>query len=146
MWQHRGKILTGLSVILTIADVVSDIIMAFDYWDKEEVLWFSLTWVFIILPILSFPVVVPATKLLCLQMSDRNVQGAVTLWTTWKATELALESGPQLLLQLYIMALPDQDVSMPGLCYYFSLSAAQFISVCIVVLLPRSCSVLFCQT
>ena len=116
VWKHKAKILNVLSVVLTLADIVSDLVMAFDYLLKNETLWFYLTLTFVILPLLSLGFILSGTHIFFgKKPSESDIETKVVLgWRTWKTIELALESGPQLLLQLYIMALPNQEFGGSG--------------------------------
>ena len=96
------QILTFASFLLTVADVVSDIVLAADYCESDNRWYCGLTWTFVALLILTFFIVVPSSA------SSNNTDRS-SIWTFWKTTETTFESGPQLVLQLYIMASSAQD-------------------------------------
>ena len=90
------------NLVLTGVDIVSDIILAIDYCfvDAE---WCALTWALIAGPFFTFIIII-----LTFRFSGLFESAAQAL-TYWKATEVCLEAGPQLVLQLYIIALSEQN-------------------------------------
>ena len=101
------KILTIFSVILTIADMVSDIVLAFDYCATDNPYWCGLTWAFIALPAL-----LGLWLMTAFVIGSGSCKGTYIEWKVWKGIELCLESGPQLILQLYIISQSDVDPSV----------------------------------
>ena len=89
-----------INVILTGFDIVSDIILAVDYCVTDNPWWCGLTWAFIVGPILGG---IGVLVLYC-----QNELSGTESWKLWKAIELSLEAGPQLLLQLYILAISQK--------------------------------------
>ena len=83
-----------VSVILTAPDIISDIILAVDYCVTDNPWWCGLTWAFIAGPIIMF---------LIIFIFFRNSERSSKL-KHWKCTEICFESGPRLILQLYILA------------------------------------------
>ena len=98
------KFLDIASIILTAADIISDVVLAVDYCVTDNPYWCGLTWTFIAVPILMFFII-----FFFLSAKRRSSQ-----LKYWKCTEICFESGPQLILQLYILALLDQDPTSPG--------------------------------
>ena len=97
-----GRVVTIFSIILTVADIISDIILAVDYCVTDNPWWCGLTWTFLGIPgLIGF-------LLLCICFVDAD-ENKKKLWKVWKSIEICFESGPQLLLQLYIMAITDLD-------------------------------------
>ena len=96
-----GHIVTIFSIILSVADVVSDIVLAVDYCVTDNPWWCGLTWSFVTVPLIFAPICLIAC--FCAE-EDKRKQ-----WKIWKSLEICFESGPQLLLQLYIMAITDLD-------------------------------------
>ena len=87
-----------LNLALTGVDIVSDIMLVIV--DAE---WCALTWAFIAGPFLTFIIIILT---FCLSGLFESAAQALTYW---KATEVCLEAGPQLVLQLYIIALSEQN-------------------------------------
>ena len=92
---------------------MSDVVLAVDYCVTDNPWWCGLTWAFITVPALTGPF------FLCFCFydfdfddddddDDHNVT-KTEFWKIWKSIEICFESGPQLLLQLYIMAITDLD-------------------------------------
>ena len=100
-----GRVFTIFSIILTIADIVSDVVLAVDYCVTDNPWWCGLTWAFVAIPVLTGMLLLYA----CLCDADRANRNKPKLWKVWKGIEICFESGPQLLLQLYIMAITDLD-------------------------------------
>ena len=96
--------LYAVNIILTIVDVTSDFILAVDYCVTDNPWWCGLTWTFMAGPIFSFFFIFIGHR------SDETK----TKLIFWKATEICFESGPELILQLYILTLLDQDPSYTG--------------------------------
>ena len=117
--QRIKLFLTFASFMLTVADVVSDIVLAADYCESDNRWYCGLTWTFAALSVVTFFIIVPSSA-----SSDTADQSST--WTYWKTTETTFESGPQLVLQLYIMASSALD-STPssGTVYYRPHSVAK---------------------
>ena len=94
-----GHVVTFFSIILSIADVASDIILAVDYCVTDNPWWCGLTWAFVAVPLILAPFVLFGC--FCREQDKQDH------WKIWKGIEICFESGPQLLLQLYIMAITD---------------------------------------
>ena len=92
------------SFILTIADMVSDIVLAVDYCVTDNPWWCGLTWTFISVPVLAG---IPYLCVCAFSNGDEKCQ----ISKSWKITETCFEAAPQLLLQLYIIALYGKDSS-----------------------------------
>ena len=87
-----------LSVILTVVDIVSDIVLAVDYCVAGNKWGCGLTWTFIALPV-PFSI----AFLLTSDKDRKTFRGRVKLIKILKGIEVCFESGPQLLLQFYII-------------------------------------------
>ena len=101
------KIVHFFSVILTVADIVSDLVLAVDYCVTDNPLWCGLTWAFITLPVLLGLFLLSAYGIgiaCCEDTYDK--------WRVWKGIRLCLESGPELILQPYIISQSDVDPSV----------------------------------
>ena len=96
--------LYAVNIILTVADMVSDIVLAVDYCVTDNPNWCGLTWTFIAGPIFSFFFIFTVYR------SD----DISTKLIFWKCTEICFESGPELILQLYIVTLLDRDPTSTG--------------------------------
>ena len=95
-----------LNFALTGVNIVSDIILAIDYC-VVDTQWCGLTWAFIVRPVLTFCII-----LLFYQSKDGSLADAwKKVYVYWKATEVCFEAGPQLVLQLYIIALTAKEAS-----------------------------------
>ena len=100
------KLFTVFGIVLTAADIISDIVLAVDYCVTDNPWWCGLTWTFIAVPAFI------RSLLLCGCFCEDDDNSDLTkseLWKFWKGFEICFESGPQLLLQLYIMAITDLD-------------------------------------
>ncbi len=96
---------------LTLFDVISDLVLAVDYFINGDRWWGGLTLAFFILPFIS------GVFLLCLGIAKlcRNAEAYIHIgWIIWKVSECICEAGPQLILQLYIMALPAEPSLSDG--------------------------------
>ena len=105
----RMEFLNIINVIFTAADIISDVVLAVDYCVTDNPWWCGLTWTFIAVPIIMF-------FFIFLFFSASQSAAQLKLW---KYTEICFESGPQLMIQLYILALLDQDPASPGNDYIF---------------------------
>ena len=92
-----------LSVILAVADLVSDIILAVNYGVNGHKWWCGLTWAFIVVPIVVGIVLIIRAFLDYKKGKPRDG----STWRLWKGVEICFESGPQMLLQLYIISLAE---------------------------------------
>ncbi len=113
--KHRRKINLirfAVSAGLTLFDVISDLVLAANYFKNDDFGWGALTLAFFILPFVVgiFIIIVVSAKMLSC-CGQENFEGAVDVyygyWIFWKILEVIVEAGPQLILQLYIMALPS---------------------------------------
>ena len=95
------NLLLVVSVIVTIVDTVNDVVLAVDYCVTDNPWWCGLTWTFIVLPLLTF--------LIILVIGYQTSMGRQVMWKFWKCTEICFESGPQLILQLYILEESERD-------------------------------------
>ena len=84
-------------IILTAADMVSDIVLAVDYCVTDNPWWCGLTWIFIFTPMLAL---IPF-----MYINNFAYHNVKWKWTIWKILQTSFESAPQLLLQLIIIAL-----------------------------------------
>ncbi len=93
-----------ITVGLTIFDMGSDIMLAMDYYNTgEDWWWFTLALTFFLLPMIVLAMI--GLYFLC------STSGFdPDLLKAWKVFECMAESGPQLILQLYIMALPSNNI------------------------------------
>ena len=91
------------NIILTIFDITSDVVLAVDYYVTDNPWWCGLTMAFIALP---FIVGVVFLGVYCYLPSSQKLSGQ-SVWNVWKGIEICFESGPQVILQLYILALKD---------------------------------------
>lgn len=119
VWKLKDKIFLGISIVLTIPDIVTDIMLAIDYCSNGETQWCLLTFVFISPPLLLLFVLSVSCCWLCVekQLNGDNLLETGKFFKAWKAFEAVVESGPQLVLQLYIVTLPPNDPApvAPGL-------------------------------
>ena len=95
------NLLLVVSGIVTIVDTVSDVVLAVDYCVTDNPWWCGLTWIFIVLPLLTF--------LIILVIGYQTSMARQVMWKFWKCTEICFESGPQLILQLYILEQSERD-------------------------------------
>ena len=70
--------------------------------------WCALTWAFIAGPFLTLFIIILTYFFSDVFTSDDGTKQPSHAWIYWKATEVCLEAGPQLVLQLYIIALSEQ--------------------------------------
>ena len=92
-------------IILTVADIVSDIVLAVDYCVSDNPWWCGLTWTFIFIPMLA---IIPL-----MYMNTFAYRDAKWKWTIWKIVQTCFESAPQLLLQLHIFVSSLKNLSSP---------------------------------
>ena len=95
------NLLLVVSGIVTIVDTVSDVVLAVDYCVTDNPWWCGLTWTFIVLHLLTF--------LIILIIGYQTSMARQVMWKFWKCTEICFESGPQLILQLYILEQSERD-------------------------------------
>ncbi len=84
------------TALLTLFDMGSDLILAVDYYNTGDEMW-----AFFLVPVILLLFVIAA------MISDKKILPEAL--KEWKGFECMIESGPQLILQLYIMALPDAN-------------------------------------
>ena len=113
------RIIIILGVIMTVADMVSDIVLAVDYCVTDNPWWCGLTWTFI-----SIPLIVGIIILFLYKLFDANANWRkINTWKVWKSIEICFESAPQLLLQLYILARTNLDpMATSGKMFYFKVT------------------------
>ncbi len=105
----RLKLLFTIGV--TLFDMGSDIILAVDYYKTgEDWWWFTLTLIFFLLPVVVLALI--GFSILYYQIVDSDTTMDANALKAWKVFECMAESGPQLILQLYIMALPNTKADM----------------------------------
>ena len=102
--RSLGDIATDFSILLTVLDIVTDVTLAIDYCVTDNPWWYGLTWGFIAIPLITGPCFLCACYI---DIDDDSKKEKSLLWKAWKSIEICFESGPQLLLQLYILALTD---------------------------------------
>ncbi len=103
-----------VTIILTVYDMGSDVALAVNYKMNGCNTWASLTILFCSVPFfVGFIILccVPARVLFGKEKAPLNEDAVNQIWLMWRHAECLFESGPQLILQLYIMALPD---NLPG--------------------------------
>ena len=98
--KKLGRCVPIYSIILTVADIVSDIVLAVDYCMTDNPRWCGLTLTFIAVPALAG---IPYLCVCAFSNGDEKWQ----ISRSWKITETCFEPAPQLLLQMYIIALKD---------------------------------------
>ncbi len=100
--RKEFKIVSALVTIgLTLFDMGSDLLLAVNYASTgKDDWWFGLTLTFFLIPVLLLLLIIVGTG------RDRDMEGFKELFPYWKQFECTAESGPQLILQLYIMSLP----------------------------------------
>ena len=102
----KSRIITIITIGLTVFDMVSDILLAMDYAETgEDEWWFALTLTFFILPLLPLLILLFFTIVaMCKHGKEWFDYGDFEFYyPSWKQFECVAESGPQLILQLYIM-------------------------------------------
>ena len=114
LWHHM------FNFVLTCVDISSAIMLAIDY-SVADSKWSALTWAFIAGPFFTFLIIaltyfyfnIKNQKSESEQYANKKMifEHPWHAWIYWKATELCLESGPQLILQLYIIALSEQNTT-----------------------------------
>ena len=105
------KILLVLSVILTILDIGSDVVLAVDYCVTGNPWWCGLTWTFLAVPELFGFIFLYVCVYGLGDDRDESENTKSFWWKLWKGFEICFESGPQLILQLYIIASTEKDPS-----------------------------------
>ncbi len=122
--RHEKKIKVIRKIFtagLTLFDVVSDVVLTVTYFINGDYLYGGLTLLFFIKPFilgmcLSIGYVMDTCDTQsCLDIEkgeEENVFWYMN-WLSFKIWECIWEAGPQLILQLYIMALPTGPPSMP---------------------------------
>ena len=93
---------------LTCVDISTAIILAIDYTVVNSE-WSALTWAFIAGPFFTFVIITLTYFYFSSKKENEIFEDVSNVWIYWKATELCLECGPQILLQLYIIALSEHD-------------------------------------
>ena len=89
-----------------VVDIVTDIVLGVDYCVAGNKWRCGLTWAFIALPVpLSIAVLLTSDE------ERKTFHGRVKLIKIMKGIEVCFESGPQLLLQLYIFFLSKRSTS-----------------------------------
>ncbi len=103
--RREFKIVAAVfTIVLTGFDMGSDLLLAVNYASTgKDDWWFGLTLTFFIVPILLL--------LLIILMTGDNMKNFKELFPYWKQFECTVESGPQLILQLYIMCLPNIETT-----------------------------------
>ncbi len=98
-----------ITIGLTIFDMVSDIILAVDYASTgKDDWWFALTLTFFLLPVIPLFFLLLAALVECTEWRINFNIGL--FFHLWKQFECAAESGPQLILQLYILAVSSMNL------------------------------------
>ena len=82
----------------------NSIALAVDYCERDEPTWCALTWGFIVEPL------VVGFLFVFMLVVTRKEGVAVFLFKIFKISQV-FESGPQLLLQAYILALSEMDIT-----------------------------------
>ena len=101
---------TIFNIILVAVDFVSDVTLAVDYCAVDTE-WCVQTLMFVGASVLAGLIIIVCY---CCDAFSEDSRA----WRYWAAAEICLESGPQLVLQLYILALYEQDTeSSPGNLY-----------------------------
>ena len=107
MHKRIERIILMISVILSVADLVSDIVLGVNYCVTGHYFWCGLTWAFI-----AGPVAFGGLIVIVSDWGDHK-----NMWDIWKVSEMCLESAPQLLLQLYVISLAEKDqTEQSGIC------------------------------
>ncbi len=106
--KHERKIRLIKNIItacLTIFDMISDVVLASNYYINGRGSWCFLTILFIFFPFLLAPILLGIA--VCTACANRhqatmsNSEIFSAYWLSWKAIECVFESGPQLILQIY---------------------------------------------
>ena len=80
------RIVVILGVILTIADMVSDVVLAVDYCVTDNPWWCGLTWTFIAIPVIVGIIILFLYKLFGANANWRKIN----TWKVWKSIEILL--------------------------------------------------------
>ncbi len=108
----RQQVILFITVTITILDMGSDLALVYNYYrNGEHWWWFSFTVAFLAIPV----IVSIFIGLYAIYKACMNEKGIGRLWIVWKSIENVFESGPQLLLQLYIIALQSREDNKSGL-------------------------------
>ena len=104
----KGEVIKPVFMVgLTILDMLSDLGLAIDYYSTGKDPWyFALTLTFVLFPTVIWAILGLMTSMRGCTCKEPNIKRK---WLQWKTFESIVESGPQLILQLYIMALPNGE-------------------------------------
>ncbi len=107
--RKEFKIVSALVTIgLTLFDMGSDLLLAANYASTgKDDWWFALTLTFFLIPFTLILLLI--LGFFCLEDEESFVSIFKDAFPYWKQLECTFESGPQLILQLYIMSLPSMN-------------------------------------
>ena len=106
---------TFITAILTVYDMGSDVALACNYYMNDQNTWGSLTIMFCFVPFfMGFMILcyIPANMFFCKEKVPPDEDAVKNIWLMWRLSECLIESCPQLILQLYIMALEDDNAKV----------------------------------
>ncbi len=115
------KVMPIVTITLTVFDMVSDLALALEYRRLGDDLWYELTLTCLLGPAIVLGIIL--FILLIISIQDKTGTGHFPMaflvacgdmeyvFLCWKYFECMFESGPQIILQLYIMAVDDIDDS-----------------------------------